>query len=173
MQLLHLPDTGQNVFAVIKIYLRALECYAGKQPPEWRWHRTLKMGASCFTWTKLPLALPSVFYWCPTYQSVQSEFIEKHTFCYCQASLPLCSFLLTLLVIWEIWVIGILSTGPSTIKSLQNSWTGQQKRSFVLHSAGISPLNFTQVCANNCISGGRSILQISGKLVGVSMVAIK
>lgn len=35
MQLLHLLDTGQNVFAVIKIYLRALECYIGRQPSEW------------------------------------------------------------------------------------------------------------------------------------------
>lgn len=113
MQLLYLLDTGQNVIAVTKIYLRASELTIGKQPPEWRWHKTLRLGASCFTWKKLPLALrfdttTSVF----LVSNMPISPIQVHREI-CVLLLPsflaspLFPFFLTLLVTWEIWAIGI------------------------------------------------------------------
>lgn len=114
MQLLHLLetaewlDTGQSVVAVIKIYLEHWSWLWQTASKAWRWHQTLRMGASCFTWTNLPLAV-SVFRMSnmPT-SPIQVQRETCILFLPSILASPLFPLLIfTLLVTWEIWVAGI------------------------------------------------------------------
>lgn len=101
-------DTGESVIAVTKLYLEHWSWLWQTASEEWRWHQTLRMGDSCFTWTNLPLA-PSVFLMSsmPT-SPIQ---VQRETCILVLPSLlasPLFPLIiLTLLVMWEIWVAGM------------------------------------------------------------------
>lgn len=145
MQLLHLLetaellDTGQSVIAVIKIYWEHWSWLGQTASKEWRWHQTLRMGASCFTWTNLPLA-PSVFLMSniPTspIQVLRETCILFLPNLLASSLYPL--LILTLLVMGENWVAGIFFH-QATYWSLhpqlsQKCMVGASKKAVLCHT---------------------------------------
>lgn len=113
MQLLHLLDTSQNIFAVIKIYLRVLVFYiwqtASRMEMTWNTQdgsfllHLNKTTISTTFWTTISVFLMSNMPVSPIWIHrkicifLLPSFLASHLFI----------FLLTLLVTWEIWVTGI------------------------------------------------------------------